>query len=343
MGGSNPIGPSSLAPGPEFDRIRALLSGRGADSESAKQVRVGPGDDCAALVTGDLVVSTDLAMEGVHFKREWLTPEQIGYRSVTAALSDLAAVAAAPVAVLVSLAAPSDLDGSALEALGQGIGAACARVGAAWIGGDLSASSAGLVIDATVLGRTSEPVLRSGARPGDELWVTGHLGGAAAAVQIWNQGRTPHPELLAAFARPSARIAEARWLHSEAGMTALIDISDGLAGDARHLAQASRVRITLHGSAVPVSPAAERAVGPPGVRALALFGGEDYELCFAAPAGNVEPLAPEFTERFSLSLTQIGTVERGSGVYVRGRPGERAEEVGPEAGFEHFTDEAEAP
>lgn len=302
-----PRGPR-LGPGAEFDLIRAFLAG---DPALPEDVRVGPGDD-AAVLDGGLVVSTDLSLEGVHFRLDWISLEEAGYRAAASALSDLAAMAAEPLGVLVSLAVPQGR-GSEAEAMHRGIRAAAADAGTAVVGGDVTRSPGPWVVDAAVLGRSRWPVLRSGARPGDELWVTGTLGGAAAAVRLWRQGRAVPDALRRRFVRPEPRIGAACCLAERGDVHALIDLSDGLAGDAAHLAAASRVRIVLRAPSLPVDPAVGEALGEAS-REVALHGGEDYELCFAAPPGAVDPGA--FEERFGLALTRVGRVEAGSGVWL---------------------------
>lgn len=328
-----------LGSGPEFDRIRLLLQAAGRPATD--RIRIGPGDDCAVLMTGDLALSTDLTLEGVHYRSGWIAPEDVGFRATTAALSDLAAVAAEPIGVLVSLAVPTGMGDGDIRALGRGIGAACERVGGALFGGDLTGSPQGVVIDVVAVGLAPDPVSRSGARPGDELWVTGVLGASAAAVAEWRRGRTPSPPLVAAFARPPARVAEARWLRQNVGLTALIDLSDGLLGDAGHLAAASGVALTVEGFRVPVHPEARRTLGPDEALAAALGGGEDYELCFTAAPGAVDAHAKEFFDRFGVGLTRVGTATRGSGVYLRRQPAGAVTEVSPGGGFDHFEREAD--
>jgi thiamine-monophosphate kinase len=295
----------ALGPGGEFDLIRRFIEDAG---ELPAQVHVGPGDD-AAVLAGGTVISTDLSVEDVHFRRAWITDEEIGYRAAAAALSDLAAMAAGPVGVLVSVAAPR---GGAVDvaAVQRGVRAAADDVGAAVIGGDLSRSSGPLMIDVTVVGCTTWPVLRSGAEAGDEVWVTGSLGAAAAAVRAWESGDSPSQDQKAAFARPTPRVAEARCLAEREAVKALIDISDGLAGDAGHIAAASGVRLVLVADWVPVSPAARGDAG----LTLALHGGEDYELCFVAPPGVMD--AAYFEDRFGVQVTQVGRVEEGDGVWL---------------------------
>jgi thiamine-monophosphate kinase len=190
------------------------------------------------------------------------------------------------------------------------------------------------MIDVVVLGCTAWPVLRDGAEPRDEVWVTGSLGGSAAAVRIWESGHEPSAALREAFARPRARVEEARWLVDRESVDALIDISDGLAGDAGHLAAASGTRITLEARAIPVAQAALDALGRGGALDAALYGGEDFEICFVSDPGKVDPVA--FERGFGLPLTRVGTVSEGEGVWLLDEDGSshRLER----GGFDHWRD-----
>ena len=291
---------------------------------------LGAGDDAAVVDSGRLVLSTDLTVEDVHFRRSWVTFAEVGARAVTAAASDLAAMAAAPVAVLISLAvAPGEAE-AVLSEVGEGVRAALGELGAPLVGGDLAASPGPVVIDVTVVGEAEEPVKRSGAHAGDELWVTGVLGGSAGAVRAWRDGAEPHPNLRASFVQPTARINEARWLAEQVQVRAMIDLSDGLAGDVRHLASASGVRIVVDPRLVPVHPdlTMEDALS------LAMSGGEDYELCFVSPPGSTAPRAAEFQERFGIELTHVGHVEEGAGVEIVDTTDGEGSVAG---GFDHFS------
>lgn len=325
-----------LGPGAEFDRIRRALGG--ARTPDPRLVPVGPGDDCAVIDAGRVAISVDLSVEGVHFRREWLTaPAAIGARAATVALSDLAASAAVPFGALVSIAmTPEDAAGIG-DAVMDGFRSAVEAAGCALIGGDLTRSPGPLFIDAVVLGRVTAPVLRHGSRPGDALWVTGWLGGAGSAVHDWLEGRTPLPEAVLAFVQPRARIREARWLAEKVAPTSMIDLSDGLAGDTGHLAAAGGVRIIVDELSLPLHPAA-RARGEAGALAMALGGGEDYELCFTAPADRVEPVRDAFLAEFGVPLTRIGDVVEGGGVVLRDDEG-RLRGM-PSAGYDHFTRES---
>jgi thiamine-monophosphate kinase len=320
----------ALGPGAEFDLIRRFL----ADAPPLpSEVLVGPGDD-AAVLEGGWVVTADMSVEDVHFRRAWLSDREIGYRAGAAALSDLAAMAARPVAVLVSLAGPPRGVADLAE-VHAGVREIAAEVGSSVIGGDVSGSPGPLVIDVVALGRADRPLLRSGARPGDEVWVTGPLGAAAAAVRAWESGAEPSAALRLAFARPRPRIGVARRLAEDGGVNALIDVSDGLAGDAGHLAAASGVRITLEAARVPVAEAAVAAFGGAAALALALHGGEDYELCFVSGRGASDtPWVDEAEREEGFALTRVGRVDEGEGVWLEQPDGTSARLA--RGGFDHL-------
>jgi len=332
-----------LAPGPEFDRIRRLVRAVGA-AAPAPPGRGGPGDDAAVIepTPGEkLVASSDLSIESIHFERAWLRWETVGRRAVAAALSDLAAMAARPLGILLSVALPPELDVEVLDELAAGVGEALAGAGAPLLGGDLSGSPGPVVLDVTVLGSARSPIGRGGAEPGDEVWVTGELGGAAAAVQAWTRSLEPDPRARRAFERPRARLAEARWLTERARPSALIDLSDGLAGDAAHLAAASGVRIRIHAASVPLAPPLEEFADRGSALRLAATGGEDYELLLTAPVGTVGPVAAAFEREHDLPITRIGRVEDGTGVGWEGPGSETLSDDsgrGPAHGFDHFSD-----
>lgn len=309
---------SRLGSGIEFDRIRAIferLGGRGGAL----------GDDCALVTIGGtaLALSTDLAVEGTHFRRTWLTAEEIGWRAAAAALSDLAAVAARPAGLLASVGVPADAAADLVVRIMEGVGAAAESVGASVWGGDLVAAPR-IVIDVAVVGVAPAPVRRSGAVAGDELWVTGRLGAGRAAVRAWEAGREPAQALRARFAHPEPRVAAAAWLR-EHGAHAMIDLSDGLLGDAGHVAAASDVACVIDAERVPVYEGATADD--------ALAGGEDYELLVALPA---EPdrarLTSSFREAFGIPLTRVGRVTAGAGVALE-RGGKRVPLI---EGYTHF-------
>jgi thiamine-monophosphate kinase len=286
-----------LGPGAEFDVIRELLARWGEQA-------IGIGDDAAVLEVPrgeSLVTSVDASFEGRHFRRGWLTPHEIGYRAVTAALSDLAAMAAKPLGVLIALALPTEWQGE-LGAIANGIAEATAAAGTVIRGGNISASNE-LSITTTVFGSAFTPLTRAGAKPGDRIYVTGKLGGPGAALRSLELEGDPGP-FRERWVHPVARITEARWL-LDRGASAAIDLSDGLVADLRHLAAASRVSIAIDSALVPCLDGIDREA--------ALSSGEEYELIVAARG----PLdTASFAARFDLPLTDIGSVGDGTKGHV---------------------------
>ena len=282
-----------LGPGAEFDAIRTVLARWGARARAV-------GDDAAILsvARGDeLVVSVDCAVEGRHFKPGWLQPHEIGYRAVAAALSDLAAMASTPIGVLISLITPVVWI-SHLDELAEGIGEAVDVAETHIVGGNMSAGSE-LSITTTVLGSAFAPLPRSGARDGDSIYLTGVIGGAGAALADFESGSS-NVRFRERFARPMARLREARWLATR-GATAAIDVSDGLAADLTHLAAASGRTLVIDADAIP-------CVDGVSLRD-ALESGEEYELVVTAS----NPFdVDDFMRRFEIPLTRIGRVAAGA-------------------------------
>lgn len=308
-----------LGPGPEFDRIRAIGLALGSASPDL-------GDDCAFLPDG-WCVSTDLATDRVHFRREWLSFEEIGWRATAAALSDLAAVGAVAEAVLVAVSMPDDTTDEDLVAVMRGAGAAAQSVNAAVVGGDLTAGGV-VTVAVTVMGRATNPVRRRGARVGDGVWVTGTLGGSRAALQAWRSDRVPAAAARERFARPNPRIAAGRAL-ARAGATAMMDLSDGLGGDAGHLAAASGVGLAIDLGLVPIDPSVTEEAAKTGEdpAVFATTGGEDYELLVTLPS----TFDSRSLDLGGVALTRIGTVTAESGVRLT-----LAGRVVTLAGYDHF-------
>jgi len=324
---------------PEFQRIRFLVDA--VDAPSAREVALGPGDDGAILRfdgSESLVVSTDLSVEDVHFRREWSTWGSIGFRSIAAALSDLAAMAARPIGVLVSVAVPADLDVRTVDEMARGMGACLREQGASLLGGDLSRSPGPVMIGVTVIGAAANPVERAGACPGDDLWVTGRLGGAALAVAAWSEGREPDPDARRAFEHPCPRTGEARCLREMADVHAMIDLSDGLAADSEQMAAASGVHLILELDRVPLHSSLETWARPEAALAIAAGGGEDYELLVALGPGTAAAAARKLAMDFNVEFTRIGRVAEGAGVEWTGAGGEVRD--APASGFDHFAGEA---
>ncbi len=290
-------------------------------------VEVGIGDDAAVLKpAGRLVWTVDTAVEHVHFERRWLSLAELGWRSFQAAASDVCAMAGQPTVALSSVIFPAQLSAAQLTQLARGQRAAARSLGCQIVGGNLS-RGAQLSITTSVLGSAPRPLLRSGAKPGHELWLLGELGLAAAGLRLLQAGKararsSAARRALRAFRKPSAQLAAGLALARRAH--AAIDISDGLAGDAAHLAQASQVRLVFELAALEaaLSPALRTVSAQLRVSALdlALYGGEDYALLAAGPA-RARPAGARV----------IGAVEAGQGVWLaRGKARVRAG-----AGFQH--------
>ncbi len=302
----------------EFARLREIFARLGARAGEL-------GDDCALVPLGGttLALSIDCSLEGVHFRTDWLTFEEIGWRAAAAALSDLAAEGAEPVGVLVSLGMPGG--GEAGAAIMDGVAAAAQSVGAKVLGGDLARSETYLV-DVCVLGTAERPVRRAGAGAGDGVWVTGRLGGAALALAGFRAGKRPGwgggGALGRRYSHPEPRVAAGRWLAAH-GATAMIDISDGLAADAGHLAAASGVGLEIALEQLPcwegVAPLAAAASG------------EEFELLVTLPASFQAHPPPDF------ELTRIGACFSGAGVRLL----EGNTPVALPAGYDHFAASSE--
>ena len=305
-----------LGPGKEFDLVRILLAEWG---KAAQRI----GDDAAVIdvPAGErLVVSTDTSVEGVHFSRDWLNSFEIGYRATAASLSDLAAMAARPLGILIALTLPEGNKQEARE-IATGIREGASAVLCPIVGGDLS-SGKDLSLTITALGSASRPLARSGASVGQRVYVTGRLGGPAAAVRAWRAGKEPTDSDRARFANPVPRIEPAIGL-SDRGATSGIDISDGLIADVGHIAAASGVCIEIDADRIP------RVNGVTPLEAAS--SGEEYEIVVTAP----EIDTSQFSDEFGLDLTEIGRVVAGSSGIVLLQGGER---ITAPPGFDHFRD-----
>lgn len=305
----------------EAELVRRLVA---IGWRGSRAVRVGPGDD-AACVRGGMVISTDLAVEGVHFRLDWIAAEEAGFRAGAAALSDMAAMGAAPEALLVSLAVPDDP--SLAQSLQRGVRGAGDRVGVAIIGGDVSRSPGPAVLDVVAVGRARTVVTRRRAEAGQRVWVSGSLGGAAAAVSAWSAGTEPAREARERFVSPPDRVPLGAALGGGGLARAMIDVSDGLVADAGRVGRASGVRIVIRDDQVPVHS------GAGGDLNLALGGGEDYELMFTAPA-RAEARILALGQEMSVPLTRIGWVEAGTGVVLEDSRGRHRTPA--HGGYDHF-------
>jgi thiamine-monophosphate kinase len=310
------------------------------------QVRLGSGDDAAITVPGGAVAtSVDALIDGVHFRRETASPRQIGRKALSTALSDLAAMGAAAGEAYVALGAPDDLDEAELLELGEGLAAVAQETGTTIAGGDLTGAPA-LTLAVTVVGHASRAedfVTRAGARPGDALVVTGELGAAAAGLLLLEDPTLAamiDPETATALRRrqldPTPRLAAGRAL-AAAGATAMIDISDGLAGDAGHVATAGKALLLIDADALPVAPGVAAVATAAGRDPLepAISGGEDYELFAALPPDAVEA-AREALAAAGMSLAVVGKVEVAEDARPRAEIRRRGGEAVPSRGFDQL-------
>jgi thiamine-monophosphate kinase len=273
---------ATLADVGEFGLISALTE----IFHQGEHVLIGPGDDAAVLrvKTGHVVVSTDLMVEGRHFRREWASAADVGHRAAAQNLSDVNAMGGRATSLTIGLAAPPDLPAEWALDFARGFAEECDLVGASIVGGDLSRSDQ-LVIAVTVLGAcTQAPVVRSGAEPGDVLAIVGRQGWAAGGLAVLGRGFRSPRVLVEAYRRPEPPYAEGK-VAADAGATSMIDVSDGLLADAAHLAQESGVVINVHSSAFEI-PEPLQAVGAAlGADPLQfiLTGGDDHALLATYP------------------------------------------------------------
>jgi thiamine-monophosphate kinase len=304
----------------EFGLISRVTEGRVQPGSTL----LGPGDDAAMVAAPDgrVLASTDVLVEGVHFRFDWSTPEQIGRKAAAVNMADIAAMGAAPTALLVGLGCPPSTSSALAEELAAGLWAEAKAAGAGVVGGDV-VSAPQVVLSVTVLGdlRGREPVTRSGARPGDVLAIAGRLGWSAAGLAVLRRGFRSPVEVVGAHRVPTPPYA-AGPAAAAAGATAMIDVSDGLLADLGHVAKASGVSLDVRSEAVPLAPRLAEvatALGADAMRWL-LTGGEDHALAAAFPP---DAALPE-------GWLVIGSVAEGSGVTVDGRPYDGT------AGWDHF-------
>jgi thiamine-monophosphate kinase len=320
---------------------------RQARATTREAVATGIGDDCAVLRfqprTGerskskpkhhDVLITTDFSLEGIHFQRDWHSAESVGHRCLARGLSDIAAMGGEPVAAFLSLALPRGLPKGWVEAFTRGLLTLAKRYGVTLAGGDTAESPDGILADIVVVGTVSKgkSVLRSGARPGDRIYVTGELGGSAAAVEAIGKKpkRKLNPRNYPRHFLPEPRIELGRILREKGFASAMIDTSDGLSTDLAHICEESGVGVEILAEAIP-----RASVGKP-VREvsleLALHGGEDYELLFTGPRGKQVP-----SRIAGVPITMIGHITRGKTMFLINENGVGLELAAQ--GWEHFRD-----
>jgi thiamine-monophosphate kinase len=308
----------------EFELIARLTK----SLPTNKTVVTGAGDDCAVLDLGVpdqlILFKTDAVVEGVHFTRE-TPPGKIGRKALARCLSDIAAMAGTPTAALVTIALPKNFDAEFIAKIYDGLNALAENFGVAIVGGETTTNPERILISISLLGTVTrgKQILRSGAKVGDAIFVTGELGGSLAGKHLDFE----------------PRLAEARWLAEHFSIHALMDLSDGLAGDLRHVLNASKVGAEILKSSVPISRAAKlrakesSAAKPPFIAALG--DGEDFELLFTLASRDAVKLLDGWKKKFpDLKLSCIGKIVAGDGVLIRDKIG--SHKLNAE-GYVHFT------
>ena len=293
----------------------------------------GIGDDCAVLRIPpghEALVTTDFSLEGIHFRRDWHSPEVVGHRCLTRGLSDIAAMGGEPVAAFLSLALPRKLRQKWADGFLRGFLNLARRFGVPLAGGDTAESPAGILADVVVLGSVPKgtAVLRSGAKAGDCIYVTGELGGSAATIDGLRGGgrRKFRPADYSAHFSPVPRLELGRILREKKMASAMIDISDGLSTDLAHICEESSVGAEIQAEAIPLANIG-RAQEEVDLR-FALHGGDDYELLFTAPRGKSIP-----ARIAGVPIAQIGRITRSRRVVLISK-GVRSDLI-PQ-GWEHF-------
>ena len=303
-------------------------------TRSASGVLTGIGDDCAVLRVGqgrEILVTTDFTLEGVHFRRDCHPAEVVGHRCLARGLSDVAAMGGDPLAAFLSLALPRNLSQAWVRRFVRGLTALGQQFGVTLAGGDTAQSPNGILADIILVGSVprGKAVLRSGARAGDLIYVSGELGGSAAAVERMSRDpkRKLNPREYPQHFFPQPRIGLGRVLRERNLASAMIDISDGLSTDLAHLCEESWVGAEIEADLIPRATVGKQAREVD--LKLALHGGEDYELLFTAPRG--QRLPPRVA---GISITQIGSIKRTRKILLINRDGV-SRELQPK-GWEHF-------
>lgn len=293
---------------------------------------IGIGDDCAVVPVPrghEALVTTDFTLENVHFKRAWHPPESVGHRCLTRGLSDIAAMGGEPLAVFLSLALPRNLSQNWFDGFLRGLLQLAGEFNVSLAGGDTAQSPGGIMADIVVLGSVpkGQAVLRSGARPGDRIYVTGELGASATAIDLLSRGKKIRRLDFGRHFYPTARIPVGRFLREKGLASAMIDISDGLSTDLGHICEESAVGAEIQTAAIPLALVGKSA--QPVELRFALHGGEDYELLFTAPEKKKVP-----RRIAGVAVQQIGVITRGRKIFLHSKSGVR-QELLPQ-GWEHL-------
>lgn len=311
---------------------KSIIAGIRSQARQRPGIVAGIGDDCAVLRIPpghEALVTTDFSLEGVHFRQEWHPPEVVGHRCLTRGLSDIAAMGGQPIAAFLSLALPRNLKQNWVNRFLRGLLRLADEFRASLAGGDTAESPGGVLADIVVVGSApkGEALRRSGARSGDRIYVTGQLGGAAAALNLLFAGRKLRPADFPQHFHPLPRLEVGEFLRKKKLASALIDISDGLSTDLAHICEESGVGAEILAPAIPRS-----AIGKPARQVdlqFALHGGDDYELLFTVPHGRRVP-----ARIAGVPITQIGRITRSKRIMLMNEQG-AGSELRPQ-GWAHF-------
>jgi thiamine-monophosphate kinase len=311
---------------------RALISRIRRSAATGRGVITGIGDDCAVLripAGHEVLVTTDFTIEGVHFRRAWHLPEVVGFRCLARGLSDIAAMGGEPQAAFLSLAVPRELPQMWIDRFMKGLFGLTSAFNVKLAGGDTSESPHGVFADIVVVGSVpkGQAILRSTARAGDRIYVTGELGGAAAALKELMAGGKASPKDFPRHFHPDPRVAVGGFLRKQQLASAMIDLSDGLSTDLAHICEESGVGAEIFEAAIPRARFGKKRNDVDIDHAL--HGGEDYELLFTAHRGKHVP------DRIAgVAVTLIGEITRSRRVVLRG-PNGKGSPLQPQ-GWQHF-------
>ncbi len=310
---------------------KSLIASIRGQARPGKKIVAGIGDDCAVLripAGHEALVTTDFSLEGMHFRREWHAPEVVGHRCLTRGLSDIAAMGGAPIAAFLSLALPRRITRSWVERFLKGLLGLADSFGLTLAGGDTAESPNGVLLDIVVVGSVprGKAIRRSGAKPGDRIYVSGELGASAATLELLRLGKKLRPADYLQHFRPMPRVEVGRGLQERGLASAMIDISDGLSTDLHHICEESEVGAEIRTAAIPLARIgkARRQVK----MKFALHGGEDYELLFTAPRNKTVP-----KQIAGVATTEIGRITRRKRVVLIDEKGVRDL---PAQGWQHF-------
>ncbi len=313
-------------PLPELELVSRI---RRAARRSRQKPARGIGDDCAVLSIPrghELLVTTDFSLEGVHFRQEWHPPDSVGHRCLARGLSDIAAMGGVPHSAFLSLALPSELPQRWVDDFIRGFLKLARRYKVQLAGGDTAQSPGGVLADIIVVGSVpnGKAVLRSGANVGDAIYVSGNLGASVATLEELRSGEKLRPAAHPRHFYPDPRIVLGRYLREKKLATAMIDTSDGLSTDLRHICDESGVGAIVESAALP-------AIGGEHGQQYALHGGEDYELLFTASPSRRIP-----RQIAGVPITRIGAITRGKRILLQDADGKSQPQPLPAAGWQHF-------